>query len=672
MVAADHPTGDFAVPDAHLRPTPALPSTRPTHGRARVVIALTLVLAGVLAVVQPAAAAPRKARSSYVKAIEPLAGYQPQTTCSPRAKPGVVDLSRRLLRSYPGTRSLGIVRACAAGGRSEHKEGRAFDWGGLRASRAADRAKVKNFTTWLFAKDRHGNRNAVARRMGIQYVIWNKRIWGAYAASSGWRKYTGANPHTDHVHISFTWAGARKKTSFWTGKVGNVAAAPKPTLPAPPPPPASSTSAPRPQPTAPSSLPSGPEVVDETVTLPTRTSAGRTMTGALVEGQAYVIEAAGTWSYAKNALADAECSRTASDGAWRRDRSVHRRDPVNDHLDLYVDGVDLQARADDGSSCDTTNHVYRWTYTPRRSGRATFKVWDPTTRKDNSGALTIRVIKSAPADVLSWSVPANAAAGVTSPGALRAGVTYVATVTGVVDVGDGVSSDAECSTSSADPVWRRDRSVLPRYPDADHLDVLLDRQDVTGRPASQPDPDQACDPITHTYRWVLRPQQTRPVNLRIEDPRPGDNTGALDVRIERVAPVEGPEALDVDSADPAGITSQRFYPAGQALTVRVTGTYAIAPGVNADAECSSTTADPSWRSSRGELTGNRGQPLGDLTVDGRVPGWVPVTGSRRCDADHAYVLRWTPRTTGPLVLAVEEERHTDNAGNLSVTIEPAG
>ena len=653
MVAADHPTGDFAV------------------RHARTVLALVLVLASLLAVVGPATAAPRKARSSYAKVIEPLAGYQPQTTCSPRAKAGVVDLSRRLLRSYPGTRSLGIVRACAAGGRSEHKEGRAFDWGGLRASHAADRAKVKNFTTWLFAKDRHGNRNAMARRMGIQYVIWNKRIWGSYAASSGWRKYTGANPHTDHMHISFTWAGANKKTSFWTGKVGNVAAAPRPTLPPPPPPPASSTSVPRPQPTGPTTLLGGPEVIDETVTVPAHTSGGRTMTGALLRGQPYVIEAAGTWSYAKNSLADAECSRTATD-SWRRDRSVHRRDPVNDHLDLYVDGVDLQSQADSGSSCDTANHVYRWTFTPRRSGRVTFKVWDPTTLKDNSGALTVRVIKSAPTDEISWSVPANAAAGVTSPGALRAGVTYVATVTGVVDVGDGISSDAECSSSAADPVWRRDRSVLSRDPDADHLDVLLDRDDVNGRPASQPDPEQACDPLTHTYRWVLRPQQTRPVNVRIEDPNPGDNTGVLDVHIERLAPVEGPEEVEVDSADPAGVATQRFYPAGQPVTVRVSGTFGFATGISADAECSSTTADPIWRSSRAELTGSRGQPLGDVTVDGRVLDWVPVTGSRRCDPNHAYVVQWTPRTTGPLVLAVEDERHTDNAGTLSVTVVPAG
>ena len=28
----------------------------------------------------------------------------------------------------------------------------------------------------------------LARRLGIQYVIWNKRIWGSYAAGGGWRR----------------------------------------------------------------------------------------------------------------------------------------------------------------------------------------------------------------------------------------------------------------------------------------------------------------------------------------------------------------------------------------------------------------------------------------------------------------------------------------------------
>jgi peptidoglycan hydrolase-like protein with peptidoglycan-binding domain len=61
---------------------------------------------------------------------------------------------------------------------------------------------------------------ANARRLGIMYMIRDKRIWGAYSASAGWRPYecsgvTGC--HQDHVHFSFTWAGVRRRTAYWTG-----------------------------------------------------------------------------------------------------------------------------------------------------------------------------------------------------------------------------------------------------------------------------------------------------------------------------------------------------------------------------------------------------------------------------------------------------------------------
>ena len=40
----------------------------------------------------------------------------------------------------------------------------------------------------------------------IAYVIFNKKIASARSLWR-WRKYTGVNPHTKHIHISFTKAG---------------------------------------------------------------------------------------------------------------------------------------------------------------------------------------------------------------------------------------------------------------------------------------------------------------------------------------------------------------------------------------------------------------------------------------------------------------------------------
>ena len=169
----------------------------------------------------PADSAPVTAptpQTSFGADIEGYAAYEPQRTCDATAKPGTVALRNLLLNGNPGSRNLGIVRGCGVGGRSEHKEGRAFDWGVL-VSRPGEKAAAESFVAQLLATDEHGNRHAIARRMGVMYVIWNRQIWSAYRADVGWRPYSGASPHTDHVHISLSWAGAQGRTSYWSGTV---------------------------------------------------------------------------------------------------------------------------------------------------------------------------------------------------------------------------------------------------------------------------------------------------------------------------------------------------------------------------------------------------------------------------------------------------------------------
>jgi hypothetical protein len=43
---------------------------------------------------------------------------------------------------------------------------------------------------------------ANAQRLGITYIIHNRRIW----QDGKWTPYSGPSPHTDHVHISFAAA----------------------------------------------------------------------------------------------------------------------------------------------------------------------------------------------------------------------------------------------------------------------------------------------------------------------------------------------------------------------------------------------------------------------------------------------------------------------------------
>ncbi|QQC89661.1 hypothetical protein [Streptomyces alfalfae] len=148
--------------------------------------------------------------------IDPYAPYEPQRGCDPEAKPGLVGFRDLVLAAYPGTTSMGISRACGSGGQSEHKEGRAWDWG---VNVQGQEHLADDLIGWLHATDRHGNPHALARRFGIMYMIWNRRIWMANRPDAGWQPYRGANPHTNHIHFSFSWAGARKETSWWKGPV---------------------------------------------------------------------------------------------------------------------------------------------------------------------------------------------------------------------------------------------------------------------------------------------------------------------------------------------------------------------------------------------------------------------------------------------------------------------
>jgi peptidoglycan hydrolase-like protein with peptidoglycan-binding domain len=199
-----------------------VPLTSPL--RAFTVALLTGAL--VLLAAPPAAAVPPATPTGMPTTIEDLQPYVGQEICDPVAKPGVRAFSNLLLDTYRDTASSGIVRDCGSGGQSEHKEGRAWDWR-VSVNNAAHVQHVNETLSWLFATDKNGHKYANLRRLGIMYVIWNKRIFKAYAADTGWQPYSGASPHTDHVHFSFGWNGAKQVTSFWDKTVAPIDYGPK-------------------------------------------------------------------------------------------------------------------------------------------------------------------------------------------------------------------------------------------------------------------------------------------------------------------------------------------------------------------------------------------------------------------------------------------------------------
>lgn len=201
-------------------------------GTIAVLTVLALVLGTVVVLASAAsAAAPEPATPSFGRQIDPLAGYDPQRTCSPDAKPGTLAFADLIRKTYGSTQSIGISRACSTGGTSEHKEGRALDW--MRNMRVtAEREQVDALVTWLMRTDQYGNTYAMVRRLGVMYMIWKSRIWRAYdptrGGGSGWTEYSSCLSrytssrydtmcHRDHLHISMSWPGARAQTSWYTG-----------------------------------------------------------------------------------------------------------------------------------------------------------------------------------------------------------------------------------------------------------------------------------------------------------------------------------------------------------------------------------------------------------------------------------------------------------------------
>ncbi len=97
----------------------------------------------------------------------------------------------------------GNCRAVRGGGtRSIHSEGRALDVAmpttGGRGSKAGH-SLVQTL-------------RADAAALGIQCIIYDRRIWSARSPGKNGRAYGGVNPHYDHLHIELTRSAASKLT----------------------------------------------------------------------------------------------------------------------------------------------------------------------------------------------------------------------------------------------------------------------------------------------------------------------------------------------------------------------------------------------------------------------------------------------------------------------------
>jgi len=158
--------------------------------------------------------------------------YDEATHCSGKETKGARRLAAWLEDNVRGE-LWGIYR-CEKWGKhsaSLHAEGRAIDWHLDARDNKSKRAGYR-FIETLLATDGAGNEFALARRMGVQGIIYNCRSWYgwgkrlqkySYCYKNNGERRRSIDPtqgHIDHIHIELNSSAARLKTSFWRSPLG--------------------------------------------------------------------------------------------------------------------------------------------------------------------------------------------------------------------------------------------------------------------------------------------------------------------------------------------------------------------------------------------------------------------------------------------------------------------
>ena len=144
-----------------------------------------------------------------------FATWQGATRNAGSARPGARALMSWCLDNYPMARNLGIYNYRPVRGSTSlsiHAEGRALDVG-MPVVGGQAHAEGTRLLNRLGAR---------GRELGIQTIIWNRRIYSARSPLG--RTYSGVNPHVDHLHIELTRdAGERLTTTTIIGILGGTA-----------------------------------------------------------------------------------------------------------------------------------------------------------------------------------------------------------------------------------------------------------------------------------------------------------------------------------------------------------------------------------------------------------------------------------------------------------------
>lgn len=128
-------------------------------------------------------------------------GYVGANTCTSGPQPGARGFMSWYLAKYSkiGGQNSGIYNCRPVRGSTKttslHGEGRGVDLG-VKYAR-------KEFAVLAELLRTH------SKELGIQCIIYNRQIWSGGYKNTGWVKYSGVNPHTDHLHVEMAWWSAK-------------------------------------------------------------------------------------------------------------------------------------------------------------------------------------------------------------------------------------------------------------------------------------------------------------------------------------------------------------------------------------------------------------------------------------------------------------------------------
>ncbi|HVM39329.1 MAG TPA: hypothetical protein VM618_00975 [Acidimicrobiia bacterium] len=410
---------------------------------------------------------------------------------------------------------------------------------------------------------------------------------------------------------------------------------------------------------------------------------------SLFEGQSYIFEAVGTYSWGLG-RADAECATFDVDQTWQPSRFA----AIDPHmLDVQVNGNGVAWRPTnpDPAGCNTSDHTYRYWFTANETGPATFRVNEAGGYyPDNRGIVTVRVFEGegVPPDgvkVDEFLVPANSPAGAASSVSLSPIKRYRIAATGTFKVQSGpdMFHDAECLQVAAGPFTRQDQ-----LDDAGEMkDLYVEGREVDWVPSSG---RSGCDERFHAYLYEFVPPTAGPLDVAIRDVYYPDNQGALTVEVFEIgppppAPAAGAledllsdppspgelslvEEVRVNPASQEGATSAQTLLPGETYIFEALGTYAWGVG-DADVECATYSPDATWLRDRFSALDPH---MLDLLVQGRGVDWMPTNDSGGgCNTtNHTYRVWYRPTMPERVNFRVNEAGgwYPDNRGLLTVRI----